>query len=173
MMKRIFPFMLIGALMGALSCENESVSPKEPTTKDANVVAPPPRSIDVNARLEYCLAPGNTQVAYLYYRVNSGSWIFINSITTTGSGCPNVGTISASNGDLVEFVVIENTSGFGTTYRARVGAGCPNNTYTGYCGDFSYGPYWQHTVTSNTTTLSVEVSVSHTYPYCGNMVVCI
>lgn len=162
--------MLMAALMGILSCDTESV---KPVKESDNVPAAPPRSIDVNGRLEYCLAPGNTQVAYLYYRVNSGSWIFINSIATTGSGCPTIGTLSASNGDLIEFVVIENTSGNGTGYRARVGAGCPNSTFTGYCGDFTFGPYFQHTLNSNTTTLSVEVSVPHNYPYCGNMATCI
>jgi hypothetical protein len=99
MLRKIIPVLFLLILAGVFSCnEGDPITPKT----DDHTVAPPPRSINVNAKLQSTLA---TQTADVYVRVNSGTWTLVNSVP--GTTCTSIGSFSANDGDSIEFMVVD------------------------------------------------------------------
>lgn len=158
MLRKIIPALCMLLVAAMFSCnDSESVSPKE----DVVAVSPPPRTINVNARLESFLT---SQTANFYVRVNSGSWTLINSASSTS--CTNIGSFSASDGDYLQFKVVEASQPSWTAeYWGRTGSSCPSSG-TLYCGDETFGTILEFTLTSNVSTVSMTAKV---VPFNGNM----
>lgn len=167
MMRKIIPVLCLLALAGVLFSATEPVALKNSNTS----VDAPPRTITVRAGLEGCLY---SQTANVYVRINGGSWALINSVATIP--CKPIGTFSASDGDLIEFMVRDaaNTSWY-AEYRAQAGSTCPTNT-TPFCGDGgSLGTVYSATLTSTITQFTVLVSIDDIGlppPSCYNLLIC-
>lgn len=147
-------FVLTAAM---LSCnDNNDVKPER---KEAAIVAPPPRTFPVNAKLSNCLA---TQTADVYIRINSGSWIYVNSVTSTT--CDQIGSFSANNGDVVEVKVLELTNGWEAEFRAKTALSCPTTSWPAYCGATPF------TLTASDPALSITITVDS--GACGGLWIC-
>lgn len=168
MLRKIIPALCMLLVAAMFSCnDSESVSPKE----DVVAVSPPPRTINVNARLEQCLI---SQTADVYVRLNSGSWTLINSVPSTS--CDYIGSFSASDGDVVEFMVLDAANPLWTAeYRANAGFKCPSSG-TRYCGDGTAGTVFSSTLVSTVSVYSIQVSydyIQNPQPSpCKNLLIC-
>lgn len=156
MIRKILPALCVLLLAGVLSCnDTESVAPK----KDDTSVAAPPRNFDVNAKLQGCLT---SQVAYVYIRINSGSWTLVSSVTNTF--CDTIGSFSADDGDFLEVKVLDG-SGNEVQFRAKTALSCPTTSWPTYCGATEFE------LTSSDPGLAVTVSVNGSNP-CGSLIGC-
>lgn len=152
MIRKIIPVLSLLVLAGVLSCtEKDSVTPKK---KEA-LVTPPPRTINVNARLQHTLT---SQTANVLVRVNSGSWTLVNSVPSTT--CTSIGSFSASDGDTIQVMVLEATNPNYWTgeFRASTSFKCPSSG-TNYCGDETFFTVFQFTLTSTINDVSLDVTV--------------
>lgn len=163
MLRKINYFFSVLAIAATVSCSDSD--PVSPNVKPE--VLAPPLSIDVRARLEYCITTSPT--IDIYHRVNSGTWQFVGNVSSTS--CGSIGTISASVGDVVEFYVVDHNTADWYSYRGRIG-GCPNTTYTGYCGGPAGGTYYPATIAASTSMIGLQLNVSHSYPDCGTLAAC-
>lgn len=152
MVRKIIPVFCLLALACILSCSERE--PIVPLDKDP-IAAPPPRSINVNARLQHTLT---SQTANVLVRVNSGAWTLINSVPSTT--CTNIGSFSASDGDTVMLMVLEATNPNYWTgeFRAQTSNKCPSSG-TNYCGDETFFTVYQFTLTSGISVVSMDVTV--------------
>jgi hypothetical protein len=152
MARKIIPVLCMLVLVGVYACsDSDSVKPKQ----DEPLVAPPPRTINVNARLQHTLT---SQTANVLVRVNSGSWTLVNSVPSTT--CTNIGSFSASDGDTIQVMVLEATNPNYWTgeFRATTLNKCPS-TGTNYCGDETFYTVCQFTLTSTINVVSLDVTV--------------
>lgn len=164
MLRKIIPVFCLLMLAATFSCtDNDPVAAK----KTDPIVAPPPRILEVNAKLAKCLS---TQTANIYVRVNGGSWTLINSVTSTI--CDTIGSFSAYNGDFVEFMVLDAANPSWTAeYRAKSALSCPTTSWPALCGDGTFGTIFGEYLSSSDPGYAITVSVS-TGGTCGSLIIC-
>jgi hypothetical protein len=158
-MRKLFAMFIMFTMAVLVSCSSDSVTPRKET------VAPPPtpQTIYVLARTYRCIAVG--EQADVYYAINASGWLFLASVTTTS--CTSLPSLSAYTGDVVQFKVLQSSSGLDVAYSAGIGYSCAP-PIGGYCD----GYYFQHTVTTNNASVGLEISSYLNGDQCGYLGTC-